>query len=455
MRRTLLRTAFTLALLLSMVTCGAPRATPTPAVSPAPTPTSAPRPTPVPPPAAIPVSIVWARQFGTPDEDRARGVAVDSAGNIYIAGDTDGALPGQASAGSWDAFVRRYDPNGKEIWARQFGTPDEDRARGVAVDSAGNIYIVGETGGSLPGQASAGKSDAFVRKYDPNGTEVWTRQFGTPDEDTAAGVAVDSAGNIYIAGDTLGSLPGQTSAGSYDVFVRRYDPNGKEIWTRQFGTPLPDVDTAAGVAVDSAGNIYIAGTAFGSLPRQAALGMADAFVRKYAPDGKEIWTRQFGTSVTDNARGVAVDSGENIYIAGETSGTLRGQASAGKSDAILLLAGTSYVPSVPLDPSDTTPPVVTWVGYFGRNWETVSIAWKTNEPVIGRVEYGIQRGPTPEYECITEWTEEPNTTGAVTLQELEFLVTYQYRVRVKDAGGNEAVSENKSVYTYVHGFVNP
>ena len=397
MRRTLLRTAFTLALFLSMVTCGAPQATPTPAVSPAPTPTSAPRPITVPTAVAIPVSVVWARQFGT---------------------------------------------------------PDEDRARGVARDSGGNFYIVGETGGSLPGQASAGKSDAFVRKYDPNGKEIWARQFGTPDVDTAAGVAVDSAGNIYIAGDTLGSLPGQTSAGSYDAFVRKYDPNGKEIWTRQFGTPLPDVDTAAGVAVDSAGNIYIAGTAFGSLPRQAALGLTDAFVRKYAPDGKEIWTRQFGTAVTDSARGVAVGSGENFYIVGETNGTLRGQASAGKSDAILLLAGKS-VPSVPLDPSDTKPPVVTWVGYFGRNWETVSIAWKTNEPTIGRVEYGIQRGPTPEYECITEWTEEPDITGAVTLSELEFLVTYQYRVRVKDAGGNEAVSENKSVYTYVHGFVNP
>ncbi|MFH1482795.1 MAG: SBBP repeat-containing protein [Chloroflexota bacterium] len=381
-----------------MVTCGAPQATPTPAVSPAPTPTSAPGPITVPKAVAIPVSVVWARQFGT---------------------------------------------------------PDEDRAQGVALDSAGNFYIVGETGGSLPGQASAGKSDAFVRKYDPNGKEIWTRQFGTSDVDTAAGVAVDSTGNFYIVGDTLGSLPGQTSAGSYDAFVRKYDPNGKEIWTRQFGTPLPDVDTATGVAVDSTGNVYIAGTVYGSLPRQAALGMWDAFVRKYDPDGKEIWTRQFGSSVTDNARGVALDSAGNIYIAGDTNGTLRGQASAGKTDAILLLAGTSPAPSVPLDPSDTTAPVVTWVGYFGREWETASIAWKTNEPTIGRVEYCIWNGPTPEYEMITDWTEEPDTTGAVTLTELEWWVTYQYRVRVKDAGGNEAVSENKSFYTYIHGFVNP
>jgi hypothetical protein len=382
-------------------------------------------------------------------------VALDGAGNIYTAGDTLGSLPGQTSAGSWDAFVRKYDPNGKEIWTRQFGTSDEDRARGVAVDSGGNFYIAGETGGSLPGQASAGKSDAFVRKYDPNGTEVWTRQFGTSDVDSAAGVAVDSAGNFYIAGDTAGALPGQTSAGSYDAFLRRYDPNGTEVWTRQFGTPLPDVDTAAGVALDGAGNVYIAGTAYGSLPRQAALGMTDAFVRKYAPDGNEIWTRQFGTSVTDDAGDVAVDNAGHFYIVGETNGTLRGQTSVGKSDAFVLQAGATPAPSAPLDPSDTTPPVVTWVGYFGRNWETASIAWKTNEPTIGRVEYCIWRGPTPEYEMITEWTEEPNTTGAATLTELEFLVTYQYRIRVIDAGGNEAVSENKSFYTYVHGFVNP
>src|SRR3989304_3804988 len=132
MRMVLLRSVFMLTLLLLVVACAARTptlpvsATPTPTFAPTPTPTPAPAPTLAPAPAAIPVSIVWPRQFGTPDEDRAQGVVVDSGGNIYIVGDTLGGLPGQASAGSYDAFVRRYDPDGKEEWTRPVGTTDVD-----------------------------------------------------------------------------------------------------------------------------------------------------------------------------------------------------------------------------------------------------------------------------------------------------------------------------------------
>ena len=106
------------------------------------------------------------------------------------------------------------------VWIRQFGTSSEDRAHGISVDASG-IYVVGRTGGTLPGQTSAGGSDVFVRKYDVNGNEIWTRQFGTSIFDSPRGISVDASG-IYAAGRTDGTLPGQTSAGGHhDAFVAK------------------------------------------------------------------------------------------------------------------------------------------------------------------------------------------------------------------------------------------
>ncbi len=104
-------------------------------------------------------------------------------------------------------------------WTRQFGGSSiaQDQAWGISVDASG-IYVFGETWGTLPGQTSAGSVDAFVRKYDADGTEVWTRQFGSSSGDQPFGISVDASG-IYVAGLTAGTLPGQTSAGSADAFV--------------------------------------------------------------------------------------------------------------------------------------------------------------------------------------------------------------------------------------------
>jgi len=192
--------------------------------------------------------------------------------------------------------------------------------------------VVGFTEGTLLGQpANAGSFDAFVRKYDSNGTELWTRQFGTPGRDVGSGLMLDSSG-VYVSGGTEGTLPGLASAGGFDAFVRKYETSGAELWTRQFGTATSD--QAVGVAVDTSG-VYVAGLTDGTLPGQTSAGGSDAFVRKYETNGAELWTRQFGTATSDQAVGVAVDT-SGVYVAGFTDGTLLGQVSAGTLDAFLV-----------------------------------------------------------------------------------------------------------------------
>jgi hypothetical protein len=163
--------------------------------------------------------VEFIRQFGTSDVDSAEDVFADSSG-VYVVGFTDNTLPGQTSEGSRDAFIRKYNSDGDEIWTRQFGTSDNDEARGVSVDSSG-VYVAGVTTGTFQGESSAGDTDIFVRKYNSDGDEIWTRQFGSSEFDFINnGVSVDSSG-VYVAGQTSGTLPGQTSEGDEDAFLAK------------------------------------------------------------------------------------------------------------------------------------------------------------------------------------------------------------------------------------------
>ena len=171
-------------------------------------------------------------QFGTSGGDDARGVFVDSSGNVYVVGIASGTLPGQTNEGEGDAFIRKYNSDGDEEWTRQFGTSEFDTAIEVSGDSSGGVYVVGNTNGEFPGQTSEEGNDAFIRKYNANGDEEWTRQFGTSEGISATGVAADSSGGVYVVGGADGTFPGQTSEEGNDAFIRKYNSDGDEEWTR-------------------------------------------------------------------------------------------------------------------------------------------------------------------------------------------------------------------------------
>jgi alpha-tubulin suppressor-like RCC1 family protein len=225
----------------------------------------------------------WTRQLGGSGSDQAFGIDVDGSGNVYAAGWTYNNLDGNTSAGDRDLFVVKYDASGVKQWTRQLGTDVIDDAFGVSVDESGNSYVVGRTAGSLDGNTNAGDWDLFMVKYDASGVKQWTRQLGSPTSDLAYGVAVDGCGNVYVAGYTAGSLDGNTSAGDWDLFMVKYDASGVKQWTQQFGSPTTDY--ATGVAVDGCGMAYVAGSTLGSLDGIANAGTWDLFVVKYNASG--------------------------------------------------------------------------------------------------------------------------------------------------------------------------
>ena len=230
---------------------------------------------------AFTINITWAgtKQLGTSGEDVANGVATDSSGNVYVTGYTQGGLDG-TNAGSWDLFVVKYNSSGTKQWTKQLGTSNSDSATGVATDSSANVYVTGFTEGGLDG-TNAGSWDLFVVKYNSSGTKQWTKQLGTSGIDIANGVATDSSGNVYVTGYTQGGLDG-TNAGGSDLFVVKYNSSGTKQWTKQLGTS--GIDSTNGVATDSSGNVYVAGVTSGGLDGTNA-GSYDLFVVKYNSDG--------------------------------------------------------------------------------------------------------------------------------------------------------------------------
>src|SRR5262249_56354450 len=126
---------------------------------------------------------------------------------VGVAAAPVGASRGRLLGGVWAPLVGKNAAAGSALWPRQFGTSATDFPTGVAVDASG-VYVTGYTLGILPGQAGdEGFFNAFVRKYDAAGNELWTRQFGASRFDVGQGVAVDASG-VYVVGTTDG-LPRQ------------------------------------------------------------------------------------------------------------------------------------------------------------------------------------------------------------------------------------------------------
>jgi hypothetical protein len=219
-------------------------------------------------------AMLWTKQLGGTGPDTGEGIAVHD-GSVYVVGCT-GWFCGSFNGA--DAYLARLNADdGSVIWERTFGVPSQqDEALDVAADSTG-IYVSGWTEGVLPEQTSAGFLDGYVRKYNDLGDVSWTRQLGSASDDRVHGIAARSGG-VYVVGVTGGALPGQVSNGFDDVFVSAFDGrSGADLWSLQFGSR--DFETGRAVTA-LADRLYIAGdgVVFGSVVFPTTL--PDAFVAR-------------------------------------------------------------------------------------------------------------------------------------------------------------------------------
>ncbi|NVJ10535.1 SBBP repeat-containing protein, partial [Myxococcus sp. AM001] len=230
-------------------------------------------------------TVLEARRHGTAGHDRAEAVAVSAEGSVVLAGATLGGFA-SANAGSFDAFLAHLDPTLGLTWARQPATPDIDAGLKVVIAPDGAILMLALSFSDLAtGRGeNDGLSSAFLLKYDPMGRLLWAQRVGSPHElHRASGLAVDGHGAIYVAGGTHGAMDGPNQGGR-DAFVVKYDAHGARLWARQLGTP--GMDEAHAVALTRAGDVVIAGYTTGQLGNAHAGGQ-DVFVARFNSRGQQ------------------------------------------------------------------------------------------------------------------------------------------------------------------------
>ena len=274
---------------------------------------------------------LWLNQIGTVGDDFACGIKADHAGHVVVAGTTNGDLGG-SNQGAEDAWMASFDTaSGKQLWVQQLGSSAQDTAFCVTTDLSGDVYVAGMTKGALSG-TNLGSADVFLARYDSAGNRRWVKQFGTAAADVAKGVAVDSTGQIVVAGYTQGAMSGGANLGGADAFIGRYDTSGTQRWLRQFGTSGDDF--ANGVVVDALDQIYLAGETTGSLG-DVNQGLTDAWAARYDPQGTRVWIHQTGTAPQDLVSSIAISSAYDFSLVGTTAGAL-GDTSSGGDDAYIL-----------------------------------------------------------------------------------------------------------------------
>ncbi len=311
----------------------------------------------------------WGTYFGGSSEERVNAVAVDGSGNIYLAGKTHSSngifKDGFKSklSGTSDGFLAKFNTSGSFLWGTYYGSGGIDEVEDIAIDKSDNVYITGfrKTTNFL----------GFFAKFNSAGKHQWYRTLGSGTFSTyGTGISVDANGNIFMGGYTYlssgiaSSGHQNTYGGGGDAFLTKYNDQGTLQWGTYYGGSSGEF--ATDVQCDGNDNVYLIGTTqsssgIASSGHQNTFGGGrDAFIAKFNNSGTRQWASYYGGSANDDFNAIAFDTAQNAYLAGN-SGTTSGITSngiqntygGGNSDAIL----------VKLDSDGKR----LWATYFGGN----------------------------------------------------------------------------------------
>jgi len=296
-------------------------------------------------------SLLYATYIGGRGDDRAAGIAVNFFGQAYVVGATASlnfpvAAAAQASlSGGKDAFALKLNATGNAlIYSTYLGGTNSDAGTAVAVDFAGSAYVAGDTlsanfpisGGAVQ-RTFGGATDAFIVKLTATGAISYSTFLGGAAVEHAGGIAVDAGGNVYVAGGTfstnfpVAAALQPASGGGQDAFVTKLNPAGSNLVYSTYlggsGGSASAAEQANAIAVDTNGNVYVAGvTSSSNFPVSASAlqtsfgGVLDAFIAKINPAGSAlVYSSYLGGSSFDWGTCVAVDAGGNAYVTGYTS----------------------------------------------------------------------------------------------------------------------------------------
>ncbi|MBD3211928.1 MAG: hypothetical protein GF311_04895 [Candidatus Lokiarchaeota archaeon] len=246
----------------------------------------------------------WGSQYGRFYDARAKDIAINESGYIFITGKDN-------RTGDYNAFLVCYDDNDADepLWNKTWGTSEYDEAFGIAIDLNNNIYITGKTYNQTDDDY-----DIFIVKFNNTGAYQWNRTWDGEDDDMGYGITLDATGNIYIAGKT-----NRSGYENFSALLLKFNNSNIYQWNRTWDGGNSN-DAAYDLAIDSAGNIALTGVVDN-----------DLFLSKYDEEGNEIITETWGGNGDDVGYGIAVDNSDNFYVAGKTN-----SSGAQDFDAVLI-----------------------------------------------------------------------------------------------------------------------
>ncbi len=288
--------------------------------------------------------VQWAEKGGDGGADRGLAIAADANGNSYVTGYYFGtAVFGTytvTAAGSSDAYVVKYDPNGNVLWLATCGGPVADIANSIAVDKSGNVVITGQFAGTAAFgatnlTASGGNVNVFTAKLNGStGAFLWAKSGVGLHTDRGIGIACDGSDNVYVTGqfsDTI-TFDQVHYSSFYDaIFLIKYSSTGTEQWFTMAGGGTYNVANA--ITTDNASNVLITGnfggvlTFFGSPNVNLSNAYPnDIFVAKYSSGGALLWAAADGAKNSITSNSISTDASGNACITGNFECLLNGYA---------------------------------------------------------------------------------------------------------------------------------
>jgi len=316
-------------------------------------------------------------------------------GSIYMLADVTKDVNGQVIKGDQDVALLKYDSAGHLLYARSLGATDSASGLNLAVADDGSVAVAGSVTGRLQGavdgpinsDATSGKTDSFVTRYDAKGDEQWTVRRGAMLEDEATAVAFGSDGILYVGGRSKSDLPGSTSAagGEYDSYLTAFatDLNGgpKALFTQKFGTA--ENDSVSDIVVNGSqvlvggkenGNAVLRSfTVAPTVVTENATSVTSAGVTVTTPvtytKAATLSTgavRDLGSLKGGEMVGLKIDGGQ-LYVGGHTS---NGALSLGNTTAVASGGSDGFVGRLSLDLTDTSADALAYYGGTGDDTVT-------------------------------------------------------------------------------------
>ncbi len=279
---------------------------------------------------------LWISTAGGTGNDAAAAVVADANQSSYLTGSfTNSAQFGShtlTSQGGTDAFVAKLDGQGNWLWAVSFGGLGADAGKDIVTDSQGNLYVTGTFSGSVDFGAqtltSQGGTDIYVLKLGPSGLPLAVVHGGGDALDLAGGLVITPEGKLalcaaFCSDAVFGERP-YHSQGGYDILVALLSDDLQ--WLQSLSAGGSEDDLAAGIDVDAAGNLYLAGTFSGSIAfgsySISSWGASDAFAAKLTPQGAWRWASSCGSTDDDQALALATDPNGTTFLTGYARGNV-------------------------------------------------------------------------------------------------------------------------------------